>query len=97
MSLPITKNRLCPRLFIGFKQHAVSYRYGLRELLLYLLFQVRRIDMYEVRVVDQDRNLPYKYKSKLVAFMDAAYMSSQGYPCEVLHAKLKTVIRSYGI
>jgi hypothetical protein len=53
--------------------------------------------MYEVRVVDQDRNLPYKYKSKLVAFMDAAYMSSQGYPCEVLHAKLKTVIRSYGI
>lgn len=51
--------------------------------------------MYEVVLIDHNYSLPYKYKSKELAFLDAGYMSSQGYAVEIINARTKTLIRSY--
>jgi hypothetical protein len=49
--------------------------------------------MYEVHLLDT--NEKFLYKSRLLALLDAGYLSSQGYAVEVIQATSKTLIRRY--
>jgi len=51
--------------------------------------------MFELHLVDTNETLTTKYKSRVLAFLDAGYLSSRGYAVEVIHAKSKQLIRRY--